>query len=127
MALTKVETDNYQNELIAQILFIAVKQARNNSGFGVLNRISQNNILSHLWGPLFILKASHWPTFNIIPGYQTTISYMRNLKMDTIDLEIIENILLCRPDLIVEPGQISLAELMRNRAIEHLIVSNKTI
>lgn len=129
-AFTKVPLNkinaNYQNELISQILLVTIKQVRNNSGFGVLNRISQNNVLTHLWGPLFLLKASnHWPAFDFIPGYQSTFSYLRNLKMDRIDLEIVENLLLCRPDLIVESSQISLAEIMRNRAIENLIVSNK--
>lgn len=124
---TKIQTNkintNYQNELISQILLVSIKQVRNNTGFGILNKISQNNILTHLWAPLFLLKSSnHWPIFDILPNQRSTLSYVKNLKLDRIDMEIVENLLLCRPDLIDEHGQISLTELMRNRAIENLIV-----
>lgn len=114
---------NPQHELTAQIFLVAVKQARNNTGFGVLNRLSQNTILSNLWGPLFLLKAAFCTLESVLPSHSATFHYLRDLKLDAVDLETLENILLCRPDLLTDPGQASLAELMRCRALETLIVS----
>lgn len=114
---------NPQHELAAQIFLVAVKQARNSTGFGVLNRLSQNTILTNLWGPLFLLKAVSWTLETILPSHSVTFQYLRDLKLDAVDLETLENLLLCRPDLLTDPGQASLAELMRSRALETLIVS----
>lgn len=122
--LSKLEQDNQEiGELSAQILLGAVSGARNSTGFGVLSRGSQNRILAQLWGPLFVLRAAHWPVKKgLLAGLESVLERVRALRLDPIELEIVENILLCRPDLVAEPGQASLAELMRNRAVESLIV-----
>jgi hypothetical protein len=115
---------NPTHELAAQILLVAIKQARCNSGFGLLNRSSQNCILSYLWAPLFLLRAAHWPTenSNLFPGVENTFKYIKHLKLSSIDLEIVENILLCRADLLDDGDQIALAENILTRALDGLAI-----
>ncbi|KAF2886248.1 hypothetical protein ILUMI_19924, partial [Ignelater luminosus] len=115
---------NPQHELAAQILLTAIKQARSNSGFGLLNRNSQDGILTYLWAPLFLLKAAHWPSVNLnmLPNLQNTFKKIKDLKLDYLELEIFENILLCRGDLIGDSGQASLADDVQERALQTLTV-----
>ncbi|CAH1369359.1 unnamed protein product, partial [Tenebrio molitor] len=115
---------NPTHELAAQILLVAIKQARCNSGFGLLNRSSQNCILSYLWAPLFLLRAAHWPTenSNLFPGVENTFKYIKHLKLSSIDLEIVENILLCRADLLDDGDQITLAGNILTRALDGLAI-----
>ncbi|KAJ8979296.1 hypothetical protein NQ317_000507, partial [Molorchus minor] len=132
-------------ELAAQIFLAAVKQARCTSGFGRLNRHSQNTILGwyvpveigdvshlfqpavrnrHLWAPLFILKASYWTSdiCNILPVLRNIASHMQLLDMDRISIELFENILLCRMDLLNDKEQARLADDLLQESIEALIL-----
>lgn len=111
-------------ELAAQILLVATRQARFNSGFGLLNRDSQNEILRYLWAPLFILRAAFWPieTEDILLETRKSFTLLRDLKIDASEIELMENLLLCRPDLISDQTQSILAQTMREKAIETLAV-----
>lgn len=112
------------HELAAQILLVAIKRARNSYGFGMLNRSSQNDVLGRLWAPLFVLRAAQWPaqTTLLLPGFRSTFRYLRELRMDIFEIEILENILLCREDLLEDSGQSALAQLMMERAVDALMV-----
>lgn len=112
------------HELAAQILLVAIRQARFNSGFGILDRGAQNEILGRLWAPLFILRAAYWPveTQNILTGAHNGFVLLRELKIDAFEMELMEDFLLCRPDLISDHGQCVLAQTMREKAIEALAV-----
>ena len=114
-----------QHELAAQILLVAVKQARCSDGFGVLDRTSQNAVLAHVWGPLFMLRAAHWPSdaLCVLPGAQNTFRHFRQLKMDPSELEMVENLLLCRGDLIPGKDQQSVAEMVQGGTMRRLEVS----
>lgn len=115
------ETDS-SHELAAQILLVAIKQARSNSAFGQLNRISQNCILGHLWSSLFLLRSAYWPaeTSALFLGATNTIRYLRHLNLDSIDVELLENILLCRADLLDDVEQILLAESLLKKTLDEL-------
>ncbi|KAI4466308.1 nuclear hormone receptor [Holotrichia oblita] len=115
-----------QHELAAQILLLAIKQVRCNSGFGSLSRTAQNNVLANVWSALFILKAAYWPydAITAVPNAQKAFQYLRDLRMDSYDLEIVENILLCRSDLIFDANQASLAENKQDYHLERLTVNS---
>lgn len=112
------------HELAAQILLVAIRQARFNSGFGILDRGAQNEILGRLWAPLFILRAAYWPveTQNILTGSHSGFALLRELQVDAFEMELMENFLLCRPDLVSDQRQSALAQSMREKAIEALMV-----
>lgn len=114
-----------QHELAAQILLLAIKQVRCNSGFGSLSRTAQNNVLANVWSALFILKAAYWPydAITAVPNAEKAFQHLRDLRMDPYDLEIVENILLCRSDLISDANQASLAENKQDYHLEKLTVS----
>lgn len=42
--------------------------------------------------------------------------------MDAFEVEILENVLLCREDLLEDSGQATLAQLMMERAVDALMV-----
>lgn len=96
------------------------------SGFGVLSRTSQNFLLSHLWAPLFLLRTAYWPSsdaITLLPGYERTLNQIRELKLDVVELEILQNLLLCRYDLLNDSEQLTLAKLMFERNLDNLMVS----
>lgn len=103
---------------------VAIRQARFNSGFGILDRGAQNEILGRLWAPLFILRAAYWPveTQSILTGTHNGFILLRELKVDAFEMELMENFLLCRPDFVSDHGQRVLAQTMREKAIEALAV-----
>lgn len=115
------------HELAAQILLVTIRQARFNSAFGLLDRVAQNEILARLWAPLFILRAAYWPVEakEILAGAQGSFKMLRELQVDAYELELLENLLLCRPDLVSDQRQAVLAQSMRETAIETLMVGNK--
>ncbi|GJQ67322.1 hypothetical protein Trydic_g8222 [Trypoxylus dichotomus] len=113
-----------QHELAAQILLLAIKQVRCNSGFGALTRPAQNNVLANVWSALFILKAAYWPydAVTAVPSARKAFQCLRELRMDSYDLEIVENILLCRSDLIFDINQATLAENKQDIYLERLTI-----
>lgn len=114
------------HELAAQILLVTIRQARFNSGFGVLDRVAQNEILGRLWAPLFILRAAYWPTETekILAEAYKGFKILRELQIDAFEMELLENFLLCRADLISDLGQAALAQSIREKSIEALMVFN---
>lgn len=127
-------------EIAAQILLSAIKQVRCNSGFGALSRTSQNRILSQLWAPLFVLRATHWPssssstddndtTLNVLMpnnnNYcQMSGRHIKALQMDETDLKLLENILLCRIDLLNDSRDIVVAKTVLDESLNALAVKH---
>lgn len=119
----KIENPCY--EIASHILLVTIKQVRCNSGFGLLNRQSQNLILAHLWAPLFLLRTAYWPNETIINSFseiQNTIKFVKDLKLDAIELDLFENILLCRMDLLENQEQIKLAENIFEKSFDGLAI-----
>ncbi|KAF5287950.1 hypothetical protein FQA39_LY15588 [Lamprigera yunnana] len=116
------EPVNTQHEVAAHILLLSIKSVRRNSGFGILNKNSQDAILMHLWAPLFVLKASYWSSATLMPlsTFHTTLKLLENLKMTNAELENFENILLCRSDLVYDVIQAQSAKNIQERALECL-------
>ncbi|KAJ8972513.1 hypothetical protein NQ314_000158 [Rhamnusium bicolor] len=80
--------------------------------------------MGHLWAPLFILKAAHWPSDigNILPFLQNTSKHIKQLNLDGTNLELFENILLCRMDLLEDKEQAHLAENLLGKSLDALIL-----
>ncbi|CAH0556429.1 unnamed protein product [Brassicogethes aeneus] len=114
--------ETLKHEMAAQILLVTIKQARCGVGFGLLARDSQNIILSRLWAPLFILRLSYWPmdTSNILPKFTKTIMKIRELRLDGTELELLENLLLCRSDFLEGKNQVCLANCMLDKSLDGL-------
>ncbi|KAJ8956896.1 hypothetical protein NQ318_014313 [Aromia moschata] len=135
LRLIYTQTNHFESnstyELAAQIFLTAIKQARRNSGFGHLRRHSQNIILGHLWAPLFILKAAHWPsdTASFFPFLQKVIKHIKLLELDGSTMEFFENILLCRVELLEDPEEVNQANAILEKSLEALnllTASNRT-
>lgn len=119
---------NSAHDLVAQILLITIKNIRCSSGFGLLNRRAQDEVLIYLWGPLFILKAAYWPTsISNDANLKNTFKKLKELNLDYMEIQIIENILLCRGDLIEDSRQAALANTIQERALQTLKVRNRPI
>ncbi|KAF5285584.1 hypothetical protein FQR65_LT13117 [Abscondita terminalis] len=120
--LTYQDTISSQHELAAHVLLISIKNARRNSGFGLLNKNSQDSVLMYLWAPLFILKSSYYTTNTIasLPNLQKTSKMLKDLKMTHTEMENFENVLLCRHDLINDDAQSDLARNLQERALDAL-------
>lgn len=76
-------------DLTAHILLKAIKQVRNSTFFGILDRTSQDECLKIVWGPIFLLKAAHWTNW-IPPGPReliSTILHIRSLYLDGIEVK----------------------------------------
>ncbi|XP_044751518.1 nuclear receptor subfamily 2 group E member 1 [Coccinella septempunctata] len=112
------------HETASQIFLVTIKQLRNNSLFGLLNRMSQNTILSYLWAPLFILKFSYLSSDSKreFPNLSKIIGRLRDLNLDAVDVELIGIILLCRSDLLEDPQQVYIVECILQRSIDSLAI-----
>ncbi|KAG5878121.1 hypothetical protein JTB14_005768 [Gonioctena quinquepunctata] len=110
-------------ELAAHIFLTAVKQARQNPGFGMLSRSTQNILLGHLWAPLFVLRVAYWPSelHHILYFLHNTIKHLKYLNLDSSAMEHFENILLCRIDLLNDGEQARLASNVLQSSVEKLL------
>ncbi|KAF7287584.1 hypothetical protein GWI33_005942 [Rhynchophorus ferrugineus] len=113
-------------EIMAHVFLSTIRQLRQNSGFGLLNRHSQNVILSHMWGPILVLRIaqSTIQLKNVSTFLQSTITYIRSMNIDILEQDLLENILLCRNDLLEEDKQASLAKCLQEMAIDALQIKN---
>ncbi|XP_060517223.1 nuclear receptor subfamily 2 group F member 5 [Cylas formicarius] len=111
---------------LTHIFLISIKQIRSNSGFGLLNRISQNIILERVWAPVFIFRLTNSSVSleKRFPWLNPILKRMLVLNMDCIERELLENILLCRADLIEDAKQSSLAKDLQERATDGLALRN---
>nr|CAH7740868.1 unnamed protein product [Callosobruchus chinensis] len=111
-------------ELAASIFLTSIKDARKLTEFGLLSKISQDTILGHLWSALFLLRASYWPldAGQAIPLLQPLRENFRSLNLNAITLEVLVNVLLCRPDLLEQQDQAILAANLTQRALDRLAV-----
>lgn len=112
---------NPQHELASQILILSIRKARSNPGFGLLSRSSQDAILTQLWAPLFLLRASYWPS--ALACLTHHLKHFKTLELDSFELDLLESILLCRGDLLSDLRQSSLAQSARDGALRSLRVS----
>ncbi|XP_066258645.1 retinoic acid receptor RXR-gamma-B [Euwallacea similis] len=108
-------------ETVAHIFLFSIKQVRQNSGFGLLDLQAQNQILSHLWANLLCFKMAHYWTTELetmLTCMAPIIHIFQELHLDAIDQELVENIILCRKDLLLhDQKQSSLAEVLQEKAV----------
>lgn len=100
-------------EIAAQIFLATVRAARQHREFSMLDVDEQNRILRRGWAAAFLLRAAIWPidlsnfrkrdgstsddaatAYDALVAARSTIS---KLRLDRIEISILETLLLCRP------------------------------
>ncbi|XP_072158637.1 nuclear receptor subfamily 2 group E member 1 isoform X2 [Bemisia tabaci] len=113
-------TDGYEQEIAAQILLSFIKQTRKTEPFDCLSKDDQNTILSSVWPLQFLLRVAYWP-INIIPDLKNSersrlpgctltcpillrrsVRTLQNLRLDAMEISLIESLILTRPDLLYD-------------------------
>lgn len=61
-------------------------------------------------------------TSNVLPTHRKSLQKLQDLKLDLTELELVENLVLCRADLLDDKEQITLAENVREKALEELFL-----
>ncbi|KAL1512966.1 hypothetical protein ABEB36_002461 [Hypothenemus hampei] len=121
------ETNGQIHELTARTFLSTIKRVRQQkSGFGLLNRDSQNTILNHLWACMFCFKIA-LSTANVeqwLPFMKSTIFHFKSLQLSIGEQDLIENILLCRNDLLSDHKEAFLAENLQETLMEKLYSMN---
>lgn len=84
--------------------------------------------LGQLWAPQFLLHASYWPSNieNLLPLIKNTSKHIKFLSLDRGLFEILENILLCRADLLQQVDQAALACSLLQTAVDNLVMKTAT-
>uniref|UniRef100_A0AAR5QHT1 Nuclear receptor domain-containing protein n=1 Tax=Dendroctonus ponderosae TaxID=77166 RepID=A0AAR5QHT1_DENPD len=111
------------HEVAAHLFLLAIKQARSNSGFGLLSRPAQNQVLGHLWACLLCFKMAHYEgVAALLPHIQSLAEHFKSLRLDLAEQELLENVLLCRKDLVADRKQALLAAALQQQAVDALLV-----
>ncbi|CAG9768834.1 unnamed protein product [Ceutorhynchus assimilis] len=114
-------------ETVAHVFLFTIKQVRYNSGFGLLNRQSQNKILGQQWAAVLSFRLAYWTSNmdHVLPYLQTTIKHFQELKLDINEREFFENTILCRKDVLVDDlKESALAEVLQEKAVDGLYAKN---
>ncbi|XP_075235523.1 nuclear hormone receptor 83 [Lycorma delicatula] len=106
-SMTAGTSVSIQHEVAAQILLLVIRRARRSELLCNLQRSTQNAILANTWPSLFILHASYWPVdLSPILGNSNDDNLLRShlfacrsLQLDSLEISLLESLLLCRPDL----------------------------
>ncbi|XP_030754833.1 nuclear hormone receptor family member nhr-111 isoform X2 [Sitophilus oryzae] len=114
------------SEKIAHIFLMTIKHLRKNSGFGLLSYNSQNKILGQTWSSIFVLRLAQCKEMheNIFSFLKYPITYVRSMKLEVLEQDLLENILLCRAELLEDSKQAFLAEYLQEMAMEALFLRN---
>ncbi|XKL60289.1 hypothetical protein PGB90_001305 [Kerria lacca] len=104
---TKItSTDDFKYEIATQILFSTLQMAKFSELFKVLHRTEQNIILRNVWCQLFLLNLAYWPidVTQFLRNFEDemilkNIEFCRSLRLDSIELPLLQTIALCRSDL----------------------------
>ncbi|XP_050308912.1 nuclear receptor subfamily 2 group E member 1 isoform X2 [Anthonomus grandis grandis] len=124
---SKTPTETF--ELIAHIFLFTIRQVRYNSGFGLLSRPAQNKLLGSLWSCILVLKIIHWPGMvenHLLRSLRTNMGHFKLLNLDLYEQELLQNIILCRSDLLydVDQQQAVLAGNLQEKAVDALFLKN---
>ncbi|KAJ8918267.1 hypothetical protein NQ315_014137 [Exocentrus adspersus] len=81
-------------------------------------------IKGHLWGPLFILKTAFWPSDieNVFSFLKNSIKQIKQLGLNECELNALENILLCRKDLLEDKDEVDVMEYILEKSLNDLII-----
>lgn len=82
------------------------------------------SISGQVWAPLFLLHASYWASNieHLLPMLKNITRHTKHLNMDPNLVQILENILLGRTDLLNEEDQSALACSLIQLSLEDLIL-----
>ncbi|XP_076175104.1 nuclear hormone receptor 83 [Ptiloglossa arizonensis] len=124
-------------EIAAQIFLATVRAARQHREFSMLDVDEQNRILRRGWAAAFLLRAAIWPidlsnfrkrdgstsddaatAYDALVAARSTIS---KLRLDRIEISILETLLLCRPEIAETTNGIRLTSRATDTAVETLV------
>ncbi|XP_076635964.1 nuclear hormone receptor 83 [Colletes latitarsis] len=124
-------------EIAAQIFLATVRAARQHREFSMLDVDEQNRILRRGWAAAFLLRAAIWPIDlsnfrkrDPSTGNDTATAYdalvaarstILKLRLDRIEISILETLILCRPEIAETTNGIRLTSQATDTAVETLV------
>ncbi|XP_043257834.1 nuclear receptor subfamily 2 group E member 1 [Colletes gigas] len=124
-------------EIAAQIFLATVRAARQHREFSMLDVDEQNRILRRGWAAAFLLRAAIWPIDlsnfrkrDASTGNDTATAYgalvaarstILKLRLDRIEISILETLILCRPEIAETTNGIRLTSQATDTAVETLV------
>ncbi|XP_012149299.1 nuclear hormone receptor 83 isoform X2 [Megachile rotundata] len=124
-----------RHEIAAQIFLATVRAARRHREFSMLDFQEQNGILRKGWAAAFVLRAAIWP-LDLTTFWQTDVlsvgggareillaarSTVFDLRLDRIEISILETLSLCRPEIAETTNGFRLASKATDSALETLV------
>ncbi|XP_078039601.1 nuclear hormone receptor 83 isoform X2 [Augochlora pura] len=123
-------TATIRYEIAAEIFLATVRAARRHREFSMLEPPEQNRILRRGWAAAFALRAATWPidlsAFRNGAGsaydpLATARSSVTKLHLDSIEISILETLVLCRPEIAETATGNRLASRATDMAVEALV------
>ncbi|KZC05083.1 Nuclear receptor subfamily 2 group E member 1, partial [Dufourea novaeangliae] len=124
-------------ELAAEIFLATVRAARRHREFSMLEPREQNRILRRGWAAVFVFHAAIWPidlsairnrdvSSNEVVGYvydplAAARSSVTKLRLDSIEISILETLVLCRPEIAETANGNRLTTRATDTAVEALV------
>lgn len=115
---------HHQYRILTQILVSCVRQARCNEHFRHFAKDQQDVILELVWFECFLMRAANW-TIDIVPILESlhephlrhAIEKIKLLRIDLIELTLLETLILCRKEFGLSEITIKHLELINDGAI----------
>ncbi|XP_076659829.1 nuclear hormone receptor 83, partial [Halictus rubicundus] len=123
-------TATMRYEIAAEIFLATVRAARRHREFSTLEPTEQNRILQRGWAAAFALRAATWPIDlsafrnRAVSAYDplaTARSSVTKLRLDSIEISILETLVLCRPEIAETATGNRLATRATDTAVEALV------
>ncbi|XP_076282126.1 nuclear hormone receptor 83 isoform X1 [Lasioglossum baleicum] len=123
-------TATMRYEIAAEIFLATVRAARRHREFSTLEPTEQNRILRRGWAAAFALRAATWPIDlsafrnRAVSAYDplaTARSSVTKLRLDSIEISILETLVLCRPEIAETATGNRLATRATDTAVEALV------
>ncbi|XP_054272819.1 nuclear receptor subfamily 2 group E member 1 [Macrosteles quadrilineatus] len=108
------------HEHAAQVFLLSIRSARQNIVLSALPRYTQDLVLCHTWSQLFLLHCISWSvplTADCGPDVCHLMMACQDLKLNPIETNLLETLLLCKNDL---------AQLMTHYERARLALSHHT-
>ncbi|XP_076381111.1 nuclear receptor subfamily 2 group E member 1 [Megalopta genalis] len=123
-------TATIRYEIAAEIFLATVRAARGHREFSMLEPTEQNRILRRGWAAAFALRAATWPidlsAFRNGAGsaydpLATARSSVTKLRLDPVEISILETLVLCRPEIAETATGNRLASRATDTAVDALV------
>lgn len=114
-------------QILLHILAACLSDAHGNEHFRRLDRRLQQHLLRHVWPECFVLRAAHW-SIDVgaiveqcdCPTLRLAMRRARDVRADFTELQLLETVVLCRPDLATGAAEHALLEQISDGAVQRL-------